>query len=175
MHQTFMIKEDPINISKAMKLRQAVRNAEQELSYYRRVESEKEQEALVELKNAKEALSDELSKKLIPALDKVQRLSRERTISPDDIFSSLERLCNELNISKKAMENLSVWVDCNAQDFPKAYKYTPMSTQFFARFKSGSWRVTCIKRCACERAGHKYTVDHTEESKQAILDRFTSF
>lgn len=111
--------------------------------------------------------------KLAQILEDVQRRSKVRTIDVAAIIDSLVEIEDELDISKKAMEGITVHVDRNAQDFPSAYKYVPESTHFEAVYKNGSWRVTKVSRDVTLRARQRITITHTEESKAALLARFT--
>lgn len=109
------------------------------------------------------------------AIKEAEGKARERTITADQIVAAVSEIDQKLSISKKAMEGLTVDVDINAQDFPHAYKFTPMSSQFQAEFKNGSWRIICIARDRCRRHAQNVIITHTEASREAIVDRFTTF
>ena len=115
------------------------------------------------------------SAKIIDAIQSAEGRASARTILPWDIARKLNEIEDKLGIAKKALEGVSVDVDIHAQDFPKAYKYTPESTQFSAVFRGGSWRITNIERNSTRRYGREVVVTHTDESRKAILDRFTTF
>jgi hypothetical protein len=93
-----------------------------------------------------------------------------RTISYDEIFYILERIKKRLNITKKAMEGIKVFCDPNAQEFSKAYRYTPESTQFNATFKNGKWRITAIYRSTCGKDDAR--IELTEDAKNAIIANY---
>lgn len=124
-------------------------------------------------KDAEEAFAEAAGKALAGVLDEVQKRCSARTVTPEVIVEILARLEDKLAITKKAMEGLVVRVDPCAQDFPGAYKYTPESTQFSARYSNGSWRVTELERAATRRQNQRIVVEHTEVSKAAILARYT--
>lgn len=113
--------------------------------------------------------------KLEQAIAQEQGKARERLLTAQDVVKALQQFERELAIPKKCLEGVKVSVDVNAQDFPRAYKWTPESTQFTAIRRGGKWRVTSICRYKCCASGHKFGVWHTGESRQAIIDRFTEF
>jgi hypothetical protein len=126
-------------------------------------------------KAATELHSDKAFTGLQAELDAVQKRSRVRTINADDICYYLIKIEEKLGIPKTAMEEVTVFVDANAQNFPSAYKGFPESTVFQAIYRNGSWRVTDIYRERTARSGHQIVVRHTETSKKALLDRYTTF
>ena len=113
--------------------------------------------------------------KLNTALDTVQKRCRERTITAQEIMNTLDDITKKLDISKRAMDGVSVEFDLNAQRFPNAYKYTPMSTIVSATYKNGKWTNVQITREQTRRPGKKYCIEHTENSKAALLERFSHF
>lgn len=124
-------------------------------------------------KDSKALMEDEISCSISPILDEVQKRCKARTICAEDIVKALCFVEDELRISKKSMDGISVEIDLNAQPFPNAYKGIPDSTQFSARFKNGYWRVTDIRRAECRAPGRAYVINHTDESKAALIERFT--
>lgn len=100
-------------------------------------------------------------------LDSVQARSKVRTITVRGILDILKQIDSQLNITNKAKEGTTITVDINAQDFPRAYKYTPESTVFDAVYKSGEWRITDIRRDICKR--HKAFITLSDTAKEAIL------
>lgn len=108
-------------------------------------------------------------------LDDVQRRSQVRTIDADGIVTALREITEKFGITKKAMNGIAVTVDINAQDFPSGYKYTPYSTIFSAEFRNNAWYITDIFRAETHKEKKAVIVEHTEESRAAILARFTQF
>lgn len=94
-----------------------------------------------------------------------------RKISCDDIFDAVDEVEERLSISKKAMDGVIIYFDCNAQDFPNAYKYVPESTHFAAVYKNGSWRVTDIRRDVCNKK--RICIVLTDTAKEAIIKNHT--
>lgn len=106
---------------------------------------------------------------LTNAIKEVEGRASARTITAADIINSLKDYTETLGITKKAMEGVEVWIDPNAQKFPKAYKYDPTSTQFQAEYKSGCWRITEITRFHCDT--RKVVATMPEATKKAIIER----
>lgn len=122
----------------------------------------------------KEIIVNEANMSKIEAvINEVQGRSTERLITSDNIVKELDTVEKKLGITKKAMEGIQVDIDVHAQDFPKAYKWTPMSTRFCATYRGGKWRVTDIGRHACRKWGKNIIVKHTEDSQKAIMEKFT--
>lgn len=136
----------------------------------------------INLKNAMAAydsalLNDTPFEYSIPALDAeleaVQKRCTARTIGLSDICHQLRRVNVTFGISKKAMDGLKVVVDCNAQDFPSAYKYNPESTLFTAHYKNGSWRIASIKRGTPHRLGHNAKIlEMPDATAEALVRKY---
>ena len=117
---------------------------------------------------------ESVAESLTAAIKDAEGRATARTITASDIADVLLEVEKTLGISKKALEGVRVDIDLNAQTFPNSYKYIPESTQFTAVYKSGSWRVTDIRRDRCRGVKSRIRVTHTEESKAALIDRFTT-
>lgn len=98
-----------------------------------------------------------------------------RTIKFENILEDIKQIEKKLNITKKAMTGVTVDVDHNAQDFPKAYKYTPDSTQYTIVRKSSGWDLVTIERWHTRKDGQTFIVKLTEEAKEAILKNMQCF
>ena len=114
----------------------------------------------------------EITADLTKILDEVQHRCSARIITSRDICWALARIGVKLDITKKAMDGVTVSVDLNAQNFPGKYKGIPMSTIFEARYKSGSWRITDIYRAETRGQSKGCTVNLTEEAKAAIIANY---
>ena len=108
---------------------------------------------------------------LTEAITAAEGRATTRRITAIDVLAALGKIEAALGITHKALEGVKASVDCWAQVFPSAYKYTPESTHFDAVFKNNSWKITSIYRDDCGR--NKYTVEHTEASKAAIIDKLS--
>ena len=124
---------------------------------------------------AQKIATDAANNALSACLDEVQSKCKVRTINALDVVSALFTVEEKLDISKKALDGVSVCIDLNAQDFPNAYKFTPESTVFYATFKGGHWSVTDIRREQTHRPSRAYVITHTDASKAALIDRFSTW
>ena len=121
---------------------------------------------------AKTAL-DEAFKPIDEVIKSVEGRASARTLKACEIVDAIKRLENELGIAKKDMIGIRAIVDVNAQTFPNAYKFTPMSTVFAVERRKSGWFVTDIYRAECRK--QRYYVTLTEEAKKAIVDKYARF
>lgn len=89
-------------------------------------------------------------------------------------FDTVDEVCRHIEkvlaVPKKYLEGVKFSVDPHAQNFPKAYKYTPESTQFDVEFSKGKWRVSDFRRAKTRAPNNRYLcVVMPEETKQAII------
>lgn len=111
---------------------------------------------------------------LCAELDKVQARARVRTINAREVVRYLHNLEAHLNITKKALDGTSLRLDkYGSVRFPNAYKGTPESTIIEATYKSGSWRVTDIRRDRTG-AGSDIELSLSETAKTALVERYSS-
>ena len=108
---------------------------------------------------------------LTEAIEEAQKRCTARTIDAFIVCRNLEEVERRLDLPKRALEGISVTVDPNAQDFPKAYKYTPESTVFSAVYKSGSWKITDVTREKTAKLFQGTRVTLTEEAKAEVIAR----
>lgn len=108
---------------------------------------------------------------LTEAIEEAQKRCTARTIDAYTVCRNLEEVERRLDLPKRALEGISVTVDPNAQDFPKAYKYTPESTVFSATYKSGSWKITEVTREKTAKLFQGTRVTLTEEAKAEVIAR----
>ena len=114
---------------------------------------------------------EELSKrrnyhKLENELKIVQKGARVRTITAGKILHRLAYLEKSLHVPRRCLDGLRVRIDCNAQDYAKAYNGIPYSTQFEAEYHNG-WKITSIERCEAKRNGRKHKYDILAISNEA--------
>lgn len=114
-------------------------------------------------------------KKLENVIDEAEHRCTVRCISVDAICRYLIAVEKRLDITKKAMNGVTVCIDIHAQNFPNAYRGTPESTYFTAEYRNGSWRITDIRRGGTRRSGHGIKITLTEEAQKAVLDRLTEY
>lgn len=133
-------------------------------------DAEQARKRLIEARQAFEEAAQPLTKVIKQAEGK----SRERTIDASDICKGITEVEKQLQgITKKAMKGVKFGYDTNAQSFPKAYKYIPMSTIFTAEFDGKEWRITDIYRGECGKG--KCDISLTDEAKKAILEKISRF
>lgn len=108
-------------------------------------------------------------------LNELQRKTRVRNISYQDISESLTKIDEKLGISSAAMRGLCVTVDVNGQSFPRSYKYTPESTIFDAVHNGKYWVVTDIRRDKTKTENRRATLILTPDAKSALIKKFESF
>lgn len=111
--------------------------------------------------------------KLEAAIRSAEGRATARTISADIIIRTAERITRYLDIPKKRMIGIIADVDYNAQDFPRAYKYTPESTRFLMEYTASGWAVYAIDRNTTRRASQAVIFTLTEEAKAEILSRIS--
>ena len=119
----------------------------------------------------KEVGIEELAKrrniiKLEKEIRAVQKRARVRTITAEKMLSALACLERNLGVPRRHLNGLRVRIDCNAQDYAKAYNGTPYSTQFEAEYHNG-WKITSIERCEAKRNGRKHKYDILAISNEA--------
>lgn len=98
---------------------------------------------------------------------------RERILTYYNVKSALKKIEDHLGISKKDMLGIKVIIDPNAQDFPKAYKYTPYSIYCYATRKASGWDVEPFGKYKTARGGHMAEITLTQEAKIAIIESKT--
>ena len=124
----------------------------------------------------KEIGMEELAKrrniiKLNGELRTVQKGARVRTITAEKMLSALACLERNLGVPRRCLDGLKVRIDCNAQDYAKAYNGIPYSTQFDAEYHNG-WKITSIERCEAKRNGKGHRVEIiaiSDEAKEKIF------
>ena len=104
--------------------------------------------------------------KLENELKIVQKGARVRTITAEKILRYLAYLEKSLHVPRRCLDGLRVRIDCNAQDYAKAYNGTPYSTQFEAEYHNG-WKIVSIERCEAKRNGRKRRYDILAISNEA--------
>ena len=113
--------------------------------------------------------------KIEKAIVEAQGKSRERTITADDVLEFCTRILGMYaavyDIHKTDLEGSSFDVDRYAQDFPKAYKWRPTSTQFHVIYEKGRFVLLSVTRDYTRPSGKKVIADLSERTKIAIIER----
>ena len=115
------------------------------------------------------------SEKINAAIAAAEGKAKVRTITAKDIYDAIMEVESRLDIPKKSLEGIFIMVDVNAQNFPKAYKYIPVSTWFEAIFRSGSWKLSRVYRFATSGENREFYVNLTDDAKKAIISRMERF
>lgn len=94
-----------------------------------------------------------------------------RTITAREILTAAESVTRHLNIPKKAMVGVAASVDLCAQDFPRAYKYTPESTHFCMVYTPSGWALVGVGRSNTRSKNHAVEFKFTDAAREAIIAR----
>lgn len=116
------------------------------------------------------AITEKNIDRINEAIKKAEGRATARTVTAKDILKAVEDLEHKLGILKKDMEGITAVIDVNAQDFPRAYKYTPDSTIVEIVRKKSGWSLVDVERDWTRSTKHKYAVKLTPEAEQAIID-----
>ena len=100
-----------------------------------------------------------------------------RCITYESVVNECAKIEARLGIGKAAMNGVVYDVDYHAQHFARAYKYTPMSTQFTLTYKNGTWRVSDIRRANTRTSANREFVakELPQAAVDAILDNVRCF
>lgn len=120
-------------------------------------------------------IKEENRSKIAEAVEKANGRGKARLVSTDDVFGITEYITEKYGISKTAMNGCKWEVDLNAQHFPNAYKFQPISTHIYIEFSNGNFKLTDVKRTACWRSEKHYRAELTETAKAAIIANLTTF
>ena len=115
----------------------------------------------------KEANADRIN----AAIKEAEGRATARTITAMDVNSAAEKITRRLNISKTALKGVSAHVDPWAQDFPRAYKYTPESTQFDLIYTGSGWALVNVDRDRTHGARNAAQIRLTDAARAAVLDK----
>lgn len=108
--------------------------------------------------------------KITEAIKAAEGRATARTITADDIINECDRQLVRLyglGASLDELDGTEIHVDVNAQDFPNAYKYTPVSTHFRATYSGKKWRLTDVFRDTCRK--NRGSVKVPEAAKKSIM------
>ena len=121
-------------------------------------------------------VSEKNRERIVKAINEAEGRSTARCLTYASVLVAIERIEAKLSLPKARMEGVRFHVDTWAQDFPNAYEFTPMSTQFNLTFSKGKWRISDIGRASVQRAGRKcQCIEMPEALKDALLRRFEAF
>ena len=108
------------------------------------------------------------AKKIKSVLDDVQKRTKVRKATVYDVYDFTVKLFDTVKVPKRLLDGVSVLCDTNAQDFPRAYKYTPESTIFKISVKNGKPYLADVSRGTCQRNSFDWCFP--SDTRQAIAD-----
>lgn len=114
----------------------------------------------------------ENKEKIEKMLNDVQEKSKVRIVYYKDIAAAIEKVENQLRLPKKYLNGVKISVDCNAQTFPRSYKYEPISSIFNAENRNGKWYLTDVYRGRCQEQFKGYRIFLTNEAVAQIIKRY---
>lgn len=100
-----------------------------------------------------------------------------RTIIIRDILDALAHLTYWMETFTTATDAVGteVTIDVNARTFPHAYKGSPESTLFDAKYTFSGWKITSIYRYFTIQSNKKNTIlKLTEATKEHMIDFMTA-
>lgn len=114
------------------------------------------------------------SRQLDDAIKQAEGRATARTLSVTAVLDTLLSIDARFKFAHKKDKNgMVAEIDYHAQDFPRAYKYTPESTQFRAEYKRNAWYITDIRRDACNKTGRKIIITMPEALKEALIKYYS--
>lgn len=161
-----------VKMHKTMDALAAIRILEHDADYARKYHQDRYYAAVEKIRAAERDLNN-MVEPLSAAIREAEGRATARCLTARDVLFALESITENLNIPAKHMRGIKATVCPAAQDFPRAYKYTPDATTFCAEYKSAGWVITDIARTVCPRASQEYHIELTEDAKAAILDRIS--
>ena len=113
------------------------------------------------------------SRQLDDAIKQAEGRATARTLSATAVLDTLLSIDARFRFAHKKDKNgMVAEIDYHAQDFPRAYKYTPESTQFRAEYKRNAWYITDIRRDTCNKNGHKFIIKMPDALKAALIKHY---
>lgn len=121
-------------------------------------------------------VSEKNRERIDKAIREAEGMATMRKLTYAAVLVAIERIEAKLNLPKARMEGVSFHVDTWAQDFPNAYGFPAVSTQFNLTLSGGKWRISDIKRAEVQRAGRKcQCIEMPEALKDALLEKYKTF
>lgn len=113
-------------------------------------------------------------KKISTAINDIQKNAKVRKLVSKDIYNTVEKLVKKLDIPKKYLNDITIWCDIHAQDFPRAYfkksYIKPESTQFEITFLKGKPYLTDISRTNVKKVRYSFLLNEIVNAK--IVENF---
>jgi len=119
-------------------------------------------------------INEKNKEKLEKMIEEGQKKARTRTITLPYIVKHLERVEKHLGIPKTKLVGVVVSVDPYAQNFPSAYRGTPMSTHFAAEYSKSGWKLIQVSRARVRSERQETEIYLTDDAREALLRRMTT-
>lgn len=123
-------------------------------------------------------LTEENKSKIESILNEVQKRSKVRTITFDNIMNSAIKAISRINylLPANAQKDIKAVIDSNAEDFPNAYKGQPESTIVSIQKFSSGWFLVDVKRCYTHSKNQETCfMNVTDEQKAVIANRMLQY
>ena len=121
-------------------------------------------------------VSEKNRERIVKAINEAEGRATARCLTYAGVLVAIERIEAKLDLPKTIMEGVRFHVDTWAQDFPNAYEFTPMSTQFNLTLSKGKWRISDIGRAPVQRAGRKcQCIEMPEALKNALIMKYEAY
>lgn len=117
-------------------------------------------------------VKEENMEKINNTIKEVEGRASARLLSYSSIQKAITEVENSIPVAKKYMVGVKVHLDVNAQDFPKAYRYTPDSTHVVIERTKSAWKLIDVHRGTCGGAHDTYDITLTDNCKKEILSYY---
>ena len=115
-------------------------------------------------------LTDANEERINSYIASIEGKSRERVVTYSHIINAIVKIERTLAIPKKYLEGIEGSIDYWAQTFPRAYRYTPLSTIVYIERKNGAWYFLGCDRDPCSAPGHAVKLTLTPDAERAIIE-----
>lgn len=107
-------------------------------------------------------------------LQKIQGKAYVRKLTLEQIARAISDVEAKLSLPKTKLEGVRIDIDYHAANFPKNYRYFPMSTQARVVFDKKKWRIMYFTRTNCRRFGKNILIYLTPKAKNALIEKITN-
>ena len=107
-------------------------------------------------------------------LQRIQGKAYVRKLTLEQMINAIRDVEQKLALPKTKLEGVRIDIDYHAANFPKSYRYFPMSTQVRVIFDKKKWRVMYFTRTNCRRYGKNILIFLTPTAKNALIEKITN-
>lgn len=119
-------------------------------------------------------ISENNRSKIEAELQKIQGKAHVRKLTLDQMVNAIREVETKLSLPKTKLEGVRIDIDYHAANFPKNYRYFPMSTQVRVIYEKKKWRVMYFTRTNCRRFGKNILIFLTPTAKNALIANITN-